>query len=73
LLFKTKKTSAEIKTQMSRIQVLANNLDEKDNRIKGLKESKNALRETLTKLQFDNDKYHKLAKFVLNEYHPSAR
>jgi hypothetical protein len=48
-------------------------IQEKASKIQSLRETKKKMKETLEELSVSNERYKKLAEFVVNQYHPVAR
>jgi galactokinase len=62
-----------VKRLVADLDASTKTVQEKESKLKGLKDTKRKMMETIEQLSESNGKYQKLAEFVVNEYHPVAR
>lgn len=62
-----------MKKLVAELDTLKKSVQEKENKVQCLRETKKKMMETLDKLSVSSERYQKLAEFVVNEYHPGAR
>jgi cell division protein FtsB len=62
-----------VKKLVADLDTSSRTVQEKENKLQCLKETKKKMKETIEQLSANNQKYQKLAEFVVNEYHPVAR